>query len=112
MKKGEYFHTSHGEYSDYGIGRHYLVLEDFSFIEQMETMIVLKGYNTADQDLEWLYDIYQQKNGYRFKTSWGDDQQITEESFFKFLTENQLIKQLDFQEFHTGSYGDFEMHEG
>lgn len=98
-KQGEYFITSEEEYSDYSVGDLYLSLEEFSFTEKIKQFLVIAPHTI--EDIEYF------ANGFRFK-KYGNNRDI-EEKFFQFLVETDVINPIKYEEYHTGSYGDFEL---
>lgn len=100
-KQGEYFYTSSEEYSDYCVGDLYYSLEEFSFVEKVKEFLVITPHTI--EDIEYF------ANGFRFK-KYGNNRSL-EEKFFKFLQDTEIIKYLDTTEYHTGSYGTFELTE-
>jgi hypothetical protein len=98
-KKGEYFITSEGEYSDYCVGNFYKSIEEFSFIEKVKDFLIITPHTI--EDIEYI------KNGFRFP-KYGNNRGL-EEKFFQFLVETEVIKLIQYEEYHTGSYGDFEI---
>ena len=101
-KANTYFHTSQGEYSDYGIGQHYKVLMDFNFVEQCKHWILLKNID-ADK-----VGFNENNTSFRFIKDW-DDSDLKERAYFEYLIELGYIEELEFEEYHTGSYGGFEL---
>lgn len=98
-KQGEYFIISEEEYSDYCVVDLYLSLEGFSFTEKIKQFLVTTPHTI--EDIEYF------ANGFRFK-KYGNNRDI-EQKFFKFLIETEVIKFLPYKEYHTGSYGNFEL---
>lgn len=96
-KQGEYFITSEGEYSDYCVGPLYQSLEEFSFTEKVKQFLIITPHT--------IEDIEYNENGFRFP-KYGNNDGL-EEKFFHFLVETDVIKPIKYEEYHTGSYGDF-----
>jgi hypothetical protein len=98
--KDTYIQTSNGEYSDYCVGELYYVLKDFCFIEQLEMFLLLEGM--PDEGIEWGKD----KTSFRFNAygalAEGKD-------YFNWLVKREYLKVIPVEEYHTGSYGNFEM---
>jgi hypothetical protein len=104
LEVGEYFHTSHEEYSDYGIGQHYQVLKPLCFVETVREWIILDGIDSSSIEIE--------KNSFRFDSSnyfTEDSSAPTETKFFEYLVNMGYLELLEFKEFHTGSYGSFDL---
>lgn len=107
-KVNTYFYTAKGEYSDYGVSSHYKVLKDFNFIEQVKTWLLLEGTPSEDI-LETATDKLGNVKTFRFRNDYGAKGESYECKYFKFLEESGYIEELLFEEYHTGSYGDFEI---
>lgn len=103
-KANTYFYTSFGEYSDYGIGKHYKVLRDFEFIEEVSNWLLLESSPPAQEAIETSKDENGNIIEFRFQRDWFSN---NESNYFKFLEDSGFIKEIIFDEYHTGSYGDF-----
>lgn len=108
-KANTYFHTSRGEYSDYRIGEHYKVLKNFNFVEQCKVWIIMENIDANKvifkKDISWGNKI---KSAFRFINDFNDND-LNEKIFFEWLIKMKFIIRLEFEEYHTGSYDDFEL---
>jgi hypothetical protein len=117
QKTGNYLVWTEGEYSDYQWNAFFRVLKDFDFVELIEEWARHIGisFDTIKRFTEeWgeprvlknysLFVIYS-KNMYDIQDGKYNDTIM----FFPYLLREGYVKEIKTQEYHTSSYGDFEL---